>query len=85
MVLRFGKTVDWTSRNTAIRRISLDDISYACSRGCDFCCFFLKCSRTVFAHLMFLGSENSLQTWPSTLTEVYCEPFFSTVVQGKSL
>ena len=57
MVLRFGKTVDWTSRNTAIGRISLDDenlyISYACSRG----------SRTVFAHLMFLGSENSLQTF----------------------
>ena len=25
MVLRFGKTVDWTSRNTAIGRISLDD------------------------------------------------------------
>ena len=25
MVLRFGKIIDWTSRNTAIGRISLDD------------------------------------------------------------
>ena len=75
-VLRFGKTVDWTSRKTAIGRISLDDkiyISYACSCGCNtleqyFCSWGLK-----------------IHYKPSTLTEVYCESFFSTVVQGRSL
>ena len=87
MVLRFGKTVDKEHRN--IGRISLDDENL----------YKLCMFSWLWVFLLFFSFYNDLEqylhtqcSWglkihykPSTLTEVYCEPFFSTVVQGKSL
>ena len=63
--------MDWTSRNTAIGRISLDDevmhvhVLVVCCFFLFVFCFFLKCSRTVFAHLISWGLK--IHYKPSTL------------------
>ena len=68
MVLRFGKTVDWTSRNTAIGRIGLDDENLYIMHVLVvvvFVVFSLKC---------YLHTQCSwglkIHYKPSTLTEV---------------
>ena len=53
---------DGTSRNTAIGRISLDDENLYKLCMFSWLWFLSFFSRTVFAHVMFLGYENSLQT-----------------------
>ena len=78
MVLRFGKTVDWTSRNTAIGRISLDDENLYKLCMFSWLWFLLFFSKMYFHTQCSWGLK--IHYKPSTLTEVYCEP---TVVQGK--